>query len=109
MKEITEEKYNYHLEVLPPCVMGTEYVVCFLKEFDHNTELVETIEKKNAKALFVQGEGWDKFQVYGMIGKKYYYLGETMTEWDTENFRYPDGEVNMAEKIMAKVPKKCVV
>lgn len=106
MKEITEKRFMYSLEVLPPLLMGRDMVYCFLKHFDHNTEIVKVIDRHKFTDLFVQGEGYDKHRIYACTKGKYYLLGETKREWETESFRYDDVPVfvpGMIEKKLKEV------
>jgi hypothetical protein len=108
MKEISEKKFYWKLEVLPPLLMGKDMVKCFLSYFDENIEIVNDINTKEFTDLFIQGEGWDKHEIYGVTKDgKYYYLGETKKQWETENFRYDDTGNFMPKKIEDKL--KCEV
>lgn len=100
MEQITEKKFNYFLEVLPPLVMGKAEVICFLREFDKNPIVKELSDFND---LFIQGEGWDKHNIYGCSEGKYFFIGTTLKEWETEYFRYSDSLRNMSQEIENKL------
>ena len=100
MEEITTDKFYYYLEVLPPLVMGKTQVKRFLDVFDDNTKAIRIINLTGFNDLFIQGEGYDNHQIYGVTSdKKYYYIGDTVKKWDTSDFRYPDTGNDMLAKI----------
>lgn len=102
MEKITRKRFDYFLNVLPPLVMGKFEVICFLKEFDLNPIHKELNDFKD---LFVQGEGWDKHNIYGVKKGEYFKIGTTLKEWDAEYFRYDDSSINMSLKIQNKLNK----
>ncbi len=103
MKKITEKRFNYYLEVLPPVIMGTKEVLTFLEKFDKNITLVEAIKAKKLNGLFVQGEGRDHLQIYGQCKEGFFYIGDTLKVWNCEDFRYPDSGNDMFSKIQAAI------
>ena len=105
MQEITRKKFDYYLNVLPPLIMGKEAVLCFLEHFDLNANLIKEINKIGFIDLFMQGEGWDKHNIYGCTKDKYFLIGTTLKEWETENFRYGDTGNDMLKKIHDRLNK----
>ena len=100
MEIITEKRFNYWLEVLPPLVMGRHQVICFLKEFDQNPVYTQLNDFDD---LFIQGEGYDKHKILGSKAGKFYFIGDTLKEWETEYFRYDDSSINMNLQISNKL------
>ena len=94
------------LEVLPPLLMGKGMVLTFLRRFDKNKKIVDEINKGKFTDLFMQGEGWDKHDIYGVTkDKKYYILGKTKKVYNTEDFRYPDTGNYIPEKVHESMKK----
>jgi hypothetical protein len=98
LQEISKDKYMYALEVLPPLLMGVKMVTTFLRDLDKHPEIAEILNFE-FDDLFLQGEGWDKHDVYGTKDGKYFIVTQTANNWNTEDFRYEDGMHNMCKLV----------
>jgi hypothetical protein len=87
-RKLSKERYMYYLEVLPPLTLGKNETLRFLKELDNNPEMIKKL--KDADEVYMQGEGWDKHDIYMKKGDQHYRVGKTKNVWNTEMFRYND-------------------
>ena len=89
--KISKKNYDYMYAVLPPLTWDLRETIDFLSIRDKNPDLVQKIRMSKAVGGFMQGEGWDKHDVYiETKDKKYYKIGKTKNVWNTELFRYGD-------------------
>ena len=89
-KKISEKRFDYMYEVLPPLLINLRDVVLFLKTKDNNPELIAKIKKAKPIEGFMQGEGFDRHDIYIQTKRGFYIVGKTKKVWNTEIFRYND-------------------
>ena len=90
MKKISLKRYEYMRDVLPPLTLGVKETSSFLRKHD-DIRLAKILEYNDVKGAFMQGEGFDRHDIY-MITKKNecFKVGKTKNAYNTEIFRYND-------------------
>lgn len=98
-KKISMKQYHYAMEVLPPLTFGKEETIAFLETLDKNQPLADKLRRADIVEAFMQGEGFDRHEVYALTNDGAYRVGKTRNEWNTEMFRYNDWRTMSASEI----------